>query len=110
MSFQRIILIIAVVLLVITLIMFAIALNNKKEDDKFPPVQSQCPDYWDAEREKDGDTICINSQRLGNSNCQTEMDFMKPPFVGSHGACNKKRWAKTCGITWDGITNSTGLC
>lgn len=110
MSFQRIILIIAVVLLVITLIMFAIALNNQKEDDKYPPVQSQCPDYWDVEKQKEGDTMCINSQKLGSSNCQTKMDFEKSPFVGTHGACNKKKWAKTCGITWDGITNASGLC
>jgi hypothetical protein len=110
MSFQKIVLIIAIVILIILLVMFGIALNNKKNDETYPPVQSQCPDYWDVGKNDDGDTICKNTKKLGHKNCQTTMDFFKSPYVGFHGKCNKKKWAKTCGITWDGITNATGLC
>jgi hypothetical protein len=110
MSFQKITIIIAGILLIISLVMFALALHNKKDDEKYPPVQSQCPDYWDVEKNDDKDTVCVNSKHLGNKNCQKTMDFMKSPFVGPRGACNKKKWARTCGITWDGITNAADLC
>lgn len=110
MSFQKIVLLIATIILIIVLVMFGIALKNKKEDDKYPPVQSQCPDYWDMNRNKNGSVYCENTKHLGNDKCQKSVDFFKPPYVGLHGKCNKQKWAKTCGITWDGITNATGLC
>ena len=32
------------------------------------------------------------------------MDFNTPYFRGSDGTCNKYKWAKSCDLTWDGIT------
>lgn len=110
MSFQKIILVIAIILLIITLVMFGIAIHNFKRDEKFPPVQAVCPDYWKAERDEKGETLCENVHKLGNSSCQTTMNFSKGAFAGPNGSCNKKKWASACGITWDGITNSPQLC
>jgi hypothetical protein len=110
MSFQKIVLIIATILLILVLVMFGLALHNKKDDITFPPVQAQCPDYWEVKRGKDGVALCENVQKLGRENCQKEMDFSKLPFIGSNGACNKQKWSRTCGLTWDGITNASGLC
>ena len=110
MSFQKIILIIATVLLILVLFMFGYAMSNQKEEDKYPPVQSQCPDYWTVKRGKDGLPMCENVKGLGNDNCQKQMDFSKFPFIGSKGQCNKQKWARTCGVTWDGITNASGIC
>jgi len=90
--------------------MFGYALYNKKEEDKFPPVQSECPDYWKVQRGGDGVPMCVNMQGLGSKNCQKEMDFSKFPFIGSNGSCNKQKWARKCGVSWDGITNANGLC
>ena len=110
MSFQKIILIIAIIMLIITLIVFGVALHNKKNDEKYPPVQSECPDYWEVIKDKDGKRVCDNVKHLGNSNCPHEMNFDEYPFVGSKANCNKQKWARTCEITWDGITNAHGIC
>ena len=110
MSFQKIVLIIATLLLILVLVMFGFAIHNNKQEEKYPPVQSECPDYWKAVRGDDGIPMCHNVKGLGSDNCQKKMDFTKYPFIGSQGACNKQKWARTCGITWDGITNASGLC
>ena len=54
MSFQEIILYIATILLILVLVMFGFALSNKKHDEKYPRVQSECSDYWDVKRGGDG--------------------------------------------------------
>lgn len=110
MSFQKIVLMIATILLIIVLVMFGIAFKDNKSAEKFPPVQSQCPDYWEVKKGKDGIPLCENVKELGNSNCQKQMNFIKTPFIGQNGRCNKKKWATTCGVTWDGITNASGVC
>ena len=110
MSFQKIILIIAIILLIITLIIIGVVLYNKKHDDKYPPVQSECPDYWEVTKTSDGKHVCDNTKKMGNTNCPHEMNFNESPFVGSKGQCNKQKWARTCELTWDGITNASGIC
>jgi len=110
MSFQKIVLAISAVLLILVLLMFGYALYNKRYEDKFPPVQAECPDYWEVHRGGDGIPMCVNVKELGSANCQKEMDFSKFPFIGSDGRCNKQKWARKCGVTWDGITNASGIC
>lgn len=34
-----------------------------------------------------------------------EMDFSTPNYLGNNGFCAKQKWANSCGLTWDGITN-----
>ena len=104
MSFQKIILIIATILLIITLVVFGVALYNKKYDEKYPPVQSDCPDFWEAKKTSSGDRVCDNVKKIGNVN------FNSSAFMGSKGKCNKQKWARSCNVTWDGITNAHGLC
>ena len=110
MSFQKIILIIATCLLIIVLVMFGYALHNNKQEDKYPPVEGECPDYWKVRKGSDGIPMCVNSKNLGDPNCVKEMNFKTGPFLGSNGKCNKKKWATVCKVTWDGITNATGIC
>lgn len=110
MSFQKIVLIIALILLIVVLVMFGVAFSENKKDEKFPPVQGQCPDYWEVTKGKNGIPLCKNVKELGNSNCQREMNFLMTPFIGSEGRCNKNKWARACGLTWDGITNADDVC
>jgi len=110
MTFQKIILIIAIILLILVMLMFGYTLHNSKQHEVYPPVEGQCPDYWVMERGTDGIPTCINSKSLGDPNCQKKMDFQQGTFIGPHGKCNKQKWATTCKVTWDGITNATGLC
>lgn len=110
MSFQKLVLIIATVLLIVVLIMFGIAFSNNKTQEQYPPVLAECPDYWEVKKGKDGLPLCNNVKEVGNSNCQREMNFIRMPFIGKNGRCNKKKWATACGVTWDGVTNAYGVC
>jgi len=107
MSFQKIILLIATILLIVVLIVFGLTIKNSNNNVKYPPVSSQCPDYWKASKGKNGISMCENVKKLGDSKCQTEMNFSVKPYTGTHGICTKKKWATRCGITWDGVTNNT---
>jgi len=34
------------------------------------------------------------------------MNFTTSKWIGQRGKCNKYIWANSCGITWDGISNT----
>ena len=34
----------------------------------------------------------------------SSVDFTSSYYTGSDAACHKYRWAKNCGVTWDGVT------
>lgn len=110
MTFQKIVLIIATIMLIFMMLVFGYALHNNKQKEKYPPVEGQCPDYWTVERESDGTSMCVNDKNLGEPNCQKKMNFQQGAFLGPQGKCNKKKWATTCKVTWDGITNAAGIC
>ena len=39
------------------------------------------------------------------------MDFTTPQWNGSGtGNCTKFKWAKSCNLSWDGITNNANIC
>ncbi len=104
MRFQSLVIVIAIILLISSLTFIGYALYSNKSDQQFPPVQATCPDYWVAEG-----TNCINKQNLGT--CPGPMDFVNiPHYQGDQGKCNKAKWAKSCGVTWDGITNNNNIC
>jgi len=100
-GFQKIVLIAAVIILIIALIFIGIALSNA-QNNQWPPMVSQCPDYWQADG-SGNNTICTNVMNLGT--CQKSvMNFNSPPFSGENSSCAKYTWANNCGVTWDGIT------
>lgn len=77
-----------------------------------------CADRSTLKTDADGTNCpakCFNTHHLGttSTNCPNlpiAMDFSTSEFTGGAGDCNKKKWAETCGLTWDGITNMSGLC
>jgi hypothetical protein len=106
-NFQYGTIIIASFFLVVTLSIIAISFSKTKQDRKYPPVISECPDYW---IDISGNT-CVNRHlELGNSNCEKKMDFSGSIWLGETGKCEKKKWAKHCNLTWDGITNNDDIC
>jgi len=109
MSFQKTVMIVSVILLICALIMIGVALYKQKNSDDviFPPVVSDCPDYW-VNESKDNNIVCVNEKKLGD--CDKDMDFSLQPWVGTSGLCNKFKWARKCGITWDGVTNNPKAC
>ena len=103
-GFQRTIMIIATVVLIICLIMIGIALRNHTKSVDYPPVVAQCPDYWEAQENENGSTLCRNVRLLGAKACKGSTSF------DSWGLCKKSKWAKACDITWDGVTNNLSAC
>jgi hypothetical protein len=116
MNFQKIILSIAGIMLVITLLIIGYSMYFMKYDTKFPPIISQCPDYWvNVPLESNmtsnaSDSMCVNKKDLGKDICPKQMNFNDSVWQGNRGMCMKKVWANECDLTWDGITNNNEIC
>ena len=107
-SFQKIVLTIAIILLIISLVIIGIALNKSKEEEAWPPLVGDCPDYWLDLSGNGG--ACVNKLSLGTCNIPSAgednaMDFTVAPYTGANGLCSKYLWAKNCNVTWDGINS-----
>lgn len=100
MGFQKTVLYVAVVVLVLSLMFTAVALYVSNGDYNYPPVASDCPDYW-ITTGAPGTEICTNVHRVGNYG---DDKCTHVPEKG--GICAKYKWANDCKMTWNGITNS----
>ena len=109
MSFQQLVLLVAVIILVIVFIFIGIALYKARHSVVYPPVIGSCPDYWEEE-EHNGVNVCVNKMGLPSLSCKSPMNFSVPPFNGPDGACRKAKWARDCNLTWDGITTNPYIC
>lgn len=111
MNFQSIVMMVATILLILALTLIGVSLSNLNSEVKYPPLISDCPDYWTVEKtvNSNGNTDfkCINAKELGTlaSDC-TEYDNSQSEYKGIGGLCRKKKWADNCKITWDGVTNN----
>lgn len=108
MTFQSVVLIIAIVVLIICLILIGMALNKSKKEKQFPPVLPDCPDYWETvlsqNPDEDGNRTIVGCKNVrGLGNC--DKDQVNSTII-SLNPCSKKKWAKSCDISWDGITNA----
>ena len=108
MTFQKIVIGIALIFLILFLILIGYTMMKAKQDEDWPPVVGDCPDYW-IDLEGEG-AACVNTKGLGKCNVPSSgeknpMDFTQPPFTGSNGTCAKYMWAKGCNVTWDGINS-----
>jgi hypothetical protein len=106
-GFQKIVLFIAIILLIIALVFIGIALSYSN-DQQWPPMIPQCPDYWSIDG-SGNNTTCTNVKDLGTCSPQNGqnhlvMNFNTPAFSGANGLCAKYGWATNCGLSWDGIT------
>ena len=106
-GFQKFVLFAAIIVLIITLIFIGISLTFS-QDENWPPMTPECPDYWVVDG-SGNNTTCINTKDLGT--CQPQggdkhlkMNFNLPAFSGSNELCSKYTWARRCGLAWDGIT------
>jgi hypothetical protein len=107
-TFQKIVLFIAIIILILALVFIGYVLKKSHMSD-WPPIIGDCPDFW-TDLSGNG-SKCVNVKNLGNGTCKPSgntkyltMDFSQAPFTGGNGLCSKYKWAKNCGITWDGIT------
>uniref|UniRef100_A0A6C0JKE3 CPW-WPC domain-containing protein n=1 Tax=viral metagenome TaxID=1070528 RepID=A0A6C0JKE3_9ZZZZ len=132
--FYIIVLIIAIVVLIIvlTIIGFGMKYHNGS-GDTWPPVAATCPDYWNIDNvgkciipeldtsqpkkapRNTGSIYVPDSSNSGNLKLNTEInkitgyDLYKINFSDPYYTdCNKKSWANTYSIYWDGYSNFNG--
>ncbi len=138
MKFYKNAIIIACIVLLIILAIIASILLFSKNKKQFPPVVSDCPDYWidaeylksdhgkkyltepiliDAVNMAQNKTDCINFKKIGTCTNNASQLIMDPTtFEGADGIyegskmCAQFRWASNCDLTWDGITNRDNIC
>ena len=108
MSFQKIVLTIAIIALIIILVVIGVSLSKASVSESWPPIVGECPDYW-VDLKGNGEA-CLNTHSLGTCNIpsaegQNTMNFNQAPFNTDTGTCSKYRWATACKVTWDGITS-----
>jgi hypothetical protein len=114
---------IALLILILILTIMGIGMNRKggtSASAAWPPIDSSCPDYWNIDPATNnciippagtrnvgtlyttGNTIASGVKGINSTN--TQINFNDPYYI----ACNKKLWAKTWGVYWDGYTNYNG--
>ena len=110
MSFQSIVMTTSVIILILSLCLIGLALYRQKYNSDYPPVIANCPDYWIDKSKEGNGKKCENIKNLGNPACGKEMDFTTAQWSGEAGFCAKSKWAKTCNLTWDGLSDNAELC
>ena len=128
-SFQIIVLLVAIILLIV--IFTSIGIITKyysTENNLFPSMANTCPDTWGVTDRNTcivpqngalnsgvlystgGSTLNIDANNTpGYSSAKNEIDFSdntRWARDGKSALCNRKRWAGTYGVAWDGITNA----
>lgn len=107
-KFQKGVMTVAISLLILLLAAVGVFAYYSKYGQDYPPVQSECPDYWTVNEDK----TCTNVKKLGSCNDAGShtMDFTTPEWTGEDGLTKKCQWAQGCDIVWDGITNNQKAC
>lgn len=119
-TFQKIVLTIAIVLLIGMLIVINISLTSATASMMWPPIKTDCPDYW--EDLSGNGSQCFNIKDIGTCPSyepkfdanrkplvSSTMNFSGALYTGPNGLCEKKKWAKRCNVEWDGITYGYGI-
>ena len=109
---------IAVFFLILMLIAVGVSLQKQDKNDAFPSLQSVCPDGWAGS--SNGLGCKMNSLNQGtidvyNENIDLRMGrnatnvWLKNEdvweFLPKATVCDKRKWAISNSISWDGISN-----
>lgn len=113
-DFNKMVLIIATVVLVIVLVFLGVLITKSLNDQSYPPIISDCPDYWDVAYDANENIVCSNSTKVnrGRNNCDGyNIDLFTQRGTNIEDImCEKYKWAKKCNVIWDGITNNNKVC
>jgi hypothetical protein len=114
MNFYKTVCIVALVILIISLAFIGSALASSSKNTAFPPNISKCPDNSEIDYEYGEFVSCKTQSQNSDSSCQvnsfSDASYNMPGIGSTSGACEKKRWAKKCGVDWDGLTNNNIIC
>jgi len=116
-SFNITVLMVATVLLIFGLIIIGFFIVKSVEDAGYPPVISDCPDYWKVgySGTNGENKTCTNNSINSGYDSSTCRIYPVTPFNATGTSvgdmiCAKYKWAKDCNIHWDGITNNPRAC
>tara|TARA_B110001450_G_scaffold236922_1_gene242753 strand:- start:4375 stop:4740 length:366 start_codon:yes stop_codon:yes gene_type:complete len=113
-DFNKIVLSIAVVILIGGLIILGMLISKSMFEETYPPIVSDCPDYWDVTYDTNNDLVCknISTVNKGRSDCNSyNVDLFSQSGSDLNDViCEKYKWAKKCNIIWDGVTNNNKAC
>ena len=105
-NFQGIVLMITVGLFIVSLILIVVFLSYSKSEVVWPPLMSNCPDYW---VDTAGNNVCVNVHKLGTGFPEPTdgKQFYSQDFT-SMDECSKYKWANDHQVWWDGINYGYG--
>jgi len=117
-GFEKKVLIIAGIILVVSLVLVLVFILMSKGNQKYPPIESDCPDYWELEPDPNDEKkhLCKNVQGLGEAwGSTSSIDVTIDPkegdnehnFQGVDGLCAKQKWSRQHKLTWEGVTEPT---
>lgn len=114
MNFYKTVSIIALILLIVCLSFVGVAMVQSSNRSKFPPHDSQCPDFFVMGENGE----CMDQKNIIPSHLKGECDNKQwvAPAEGWPGSgpfsekCIKQKWANKCRVNWDGITNNPDAC
>ena len=115
-TFNKSVLFISTILLIIGLIIIANFIIKNKSTEVYPPVVSDCPDYWDVDYDNQGKKHCKNNTYINDGRSTAICRSYPHALFSTNGSspddilCEKYKWAKDCNIHWDGITNNPSAC
>ena len=130
--FYKIIILIAIIFLILILTVIGILMAKKSNITTYPPVASQCPDYWTYDGSncvvpntgcpdssggvKDCQPNLLNGMSVATLTAVPGLKTVKNPDktttysidfqdAGWQGTCGQMRWANKNNIVWDGVSN-----
>jgi hypothetical protein len=115
-NFNRTVLLVASVLLILGLIIIGFFIVKSVEDSAYPPIISDCPDYWNVSYDSVTQSKkCQNNSINSGVNTTRCRNYPLSEFTATGTSvndviCAKNKWAKSCNIQWDGISNNSKAC
>lgn len=100
-GFQKIVLYTAIIILIVTFIIIGYSLHYTKKLEVWPPMLTDCPDYWSIDGS--GNNVkCIPGTINKGLFSGLVKDFT------SMDTCGKYTWANSNKVSWDGVTYGYG--
>ena len=115
-TFNKSVLFVSTILLIAGLIMVGNIIMINKANEVYPPVVSDCPDYWDVDYDNQANKLCKNNSYINDGYSKASCRSYPHALFSANGSsaadimCEKSKWAKDCNIHWDGITNNPDAC
>lgn len=129
-DFNNLVLNIAGIVLIGMLIVVGIMLYYASRDQTFPPIETACPTFYQLDTsgnncifhstdtthnpyDNSGVEYPYSTQLINqNSQCYTVplTQFNAQGNTPKDVICAKNKWATSCGVYWDGISNNPHAC